>query len=296
MILHIPHSSRLIPSDLRSAFVLDEPALKAELLLMTDAHTDDLFGSLAMEGDAIVTFPVSRLVIDPERFQDDSVEVMARIGMGVVYERTLNGAPLRDAPSCDERDALIQRFYEPHHERLSLATKTELNLHGRALIIDCHSFPAAPLAYELDQDPNRPDICIGTDEYHTPQALIRAAKQAVADEGLTYRINRPFAGTLVPATYWQCEQRVSSIMIEINRNLYMNESTGKRLARYEHCKAAVGRIVERVREAEKATQRSSAESGRERLEKMSRKIPHPGGLRVTIFENPRVQRPKKTEE
>ncbi len=188
MILHIPHSSRHIPSDLRSAFVLDKPALEVELLLMTDSHTDDLFGSHAGEGDAIVTFPVSRLVVDPERFQDDSEEVMARIGMGVVYERTSSGAPLRDAPSCEERDALIQRFYEPHHERLSQATETGLSLHGRVLIIDCHSFPAAPLPYELDQNPNRPDICIGTDTHHTPQALVRAAQQAIANAGLTYRV------------------------------------------------------------------------------------------------------------
>jgi N-formylglutamate amidohydrolase len=229
--------------------MLDEPALEAELLILTDAHTDDLFGSHAKEGDAVVTFPVSRLVVDPERFQDDSVEVMARIGMGVVYERTSSGAPLRDAPSCEEREALIQRFYEPHHEQFSLATESELSLHGRALILDCHSFPAAPLPYELDQDPNRPDICIGTDEYHTPQALVSAAQQAVADEGLTCRINRPFAGTLVPATYWQCDKRVSSIMIEVNRNLYMDESTGERSAGYERCKDVVGRIVERVREA-----------------------------------------------
>jgi N-formylglutamate amidohydrolase len=104
------------------------------------------------------------------------------------------------------------------------------------------------LPYELDQDPGRPDICIGTDEYHTPQALVRAAQQAVADEGLTCRINRPFAGTLVPAPYWQCDQSVSSIMIEVNRNLYMDR-TGDRSAGYERCKTAVGRVVERVREA-----------------------------------------------
>jgi len=43
MILHIPHSSREIPDDTRDQFVLADDELAAELTLMTDAFTDELF-------------------------------------------------------------------------------------------------------------------------------------------------------------------------------------------------------------------------------------------------------------
>ena len=33
-------------------------------------------------------------------------------------------------------------------------------------------------------------------------------------------------------------------MIEVNRDLYMDETAGQRSAGYEHCEAAAGRIVE----------------------------------------------------
>lgn len=258
MIYHVPHSSLHIPSDFRSAILLDDQALEAELLKMTDAHTDDLFGSHAATGDSVVTFPVSRLVLDPERFLDDEQETMARCGMGVIYERTSSGDPLRNNPSLEERDTLIQKLYVPHNKQLNAAIENDLAQHNFALILDCHSFPSRPLPFEIDQDLNRPDICIGTDAFHTPAHLVEAAEQAVIDEGLTCQINRPFSGSLVPRRYYEQDRRVYSIMIEANRSLYMDESTGKRSAAYSLCRASVGKIVERIRRAivqESPTQR-----------------------------------------
>jgi len=42
---------------------------------------------------------------------------------------------------------------------------------NKVLIIDCHSFPKSPLPYELNQEKSRPEICIGTDNFHTSKKL-----------------------------------------------------------------------------------------------------------------------------
>ncbi len=216
---------------------------------MTDAYLDDLFGSLATDEDTVVVFPVSRLIVDPERFLDEMQEMMAWIGMGVIYTKTSGGDTLRDYPTLDERDALVRRFYLPHHNHLNAVTAAELERYGAALILDCHSFPSSALAHELDQDPERPDICIGTHLFHTPPALAEAAQRAVAAEGFTCSVNKPFDGCMVPSRYYEQNQRVSSIMIEIKRSLYMDEATGTQSDRYEDCRSAVGRIVEQLRRA-----------------------------------------------
>jgi N-formylglutamate amidohydrolase len=241
-VLHIPHSSRLILADDRARLAISDAELNAELLRMTDAYTAELFPPTIHEAERIV-FPVSRIVCDVERFPDDAAEPMAARGMGAIYTRTSAGNPLREMLSPNERERIITRWYRPHHELLTSAVDRVLSHHGRCLIVDCHSFSAQPLPHEPDQDPERPEICIGTDSFHTPGGLASAVAGAAADLGLTVLVDRPFAGALVPAKHYQSEHRVSSIMIEVNRHLYMDERTGERLASFGDAREAVGNLL-----------------------------------------------------
>ena len=50
---------------------------------------------LAMIAAAVVRAPVSRLVVDVERFTDDAREFAAKVGMGATYVRTSRGETLR---------------------------------------------------------------------------------------------------------------------------------------------------------------------------------------------------------
>ncbi len=167
----IPHTSTYIPADIRPRLFLDDRALVREILTMTDSYVDELMERISELGGVAVTFQCSRLVIDPERFDDDTLEVMAPRGMGVIYIRTARGNPLRPAPSPDERRQLLTQYYKPYHEHLANEVEICLQRFDRCLILDCHSFPSHPLPCDLDQDPGRPDICIGTDPFHTPDQL-----------------------------------------------------------------------------------------------------------------------------
>lgn len=224
-ILHIPHSSILIPEDLRDTLLLSDAELSSEILRITDWYTDELF-SLPPEDAMTVRFPVSRLIVDPERFLDDSLEPMAKKGLGAVYERSSIGTPLRNKPSSAERKELIERLYIPHHSALVSSTELSLSTSGFAFIVDCHSFPNTPLPFELDQNPDRPDICLGTDDFHTPPWLLEKAIESFQSSGLRVAVNRPFSGSITPQAYFRKDKRVVSLMIELNRSLYMNEMSG----------------------------------------------------------------------
>ena len=224
-VLHIPHSSGEIPRDLRSRFLVSDTVLHRELLQMTDWYTDELFALPASEAVA-VRFPFSRLVLDPERFLNDKLEVMASHGMGLIYTRLSDGRPLRSAPTPEERQVLIARFYDPHHEALTTAVRAALAEHDCCLVVDCHSFPSQPLPCDLNQDADRPDICIGTDAFHTPGWLLQVGAERFAAAGLTVAVDRPYSGALVPIEFFGRQCQVFAIMIEINRRLYMHEDSG----------------------------------------------------------------------
>ncbi len=228
VVLHLPHDSTVIPPEYRDQFMLSIEQLAAELVTMTDSHTAAIFSGITSDR-LTVRCPVSRLLVDVERFADDAQEIMVARGMGVVYTQTSAGQRLRRTLRPGERDSLLERFYEPHHRRLTQAVSAALQESGTVLLLDAHSFPSRPLTYELVQDRARPDICIGTDNFHTPTAVADTFMAAFADAGFSVALNRPFAGAIVPMEFYRTNPAVHSVMVEVNRALYMNEKTGERL-------------------------------------------------------------------
>jgi len=212
MILHIPHSSTVTLN-----YNINNK--RRELLRMTDHFTDELYSSNDVTE---VIFGLSRLVCDVERFSDDALESMSRVGMGVCYTTDTEGEELRVVTQKDKQD-IIESYYEPHHKRLSDEVDLELKETGKSLIIDCHSFPNKAYYFNSDFNENRPDICIGTDSFHTPLILTQTIKKFFLQKGYDVRVDSPYCGTMVPMKHYKKDSRVSSIMLEVNRRLYMDE-------------------------------------------------------------------------
>lgn len=236
VLIHVPHSSTFIPQKYRPSFLAD---IETELRLMTDWYTDELF---ACRHESLV-FPVSRLVCDVERFRDDAEEIMASRGMGAVYERCHDLSPLRRM-QLGEREAILSEWYDPHHKSFEEAVKARLIAFGRCLVIDAHSFYPEPLPYELDREKERPDFCVGTDEYHTPAGMGEKLAERLRGMGFTVKLNSPFSGSIVPLKHYGRDKRVASIMLEINRGLYLNGT--EKTAGFARVKSAVGGFIEQA--------------------------------------------------
>ena len=255
VVLHVPHASRAIPGDVRTAILLDDAALDAELAAMTDRHTD----RLALSGALLAEVPTalfvnrwSRLVVDPERFADDALEQMASIGMGAVYRSTSQLAPLRE-PDTDAQRRLVGRFFDPYADAFADLVDQMLDAVGHAIIIDVHSYPSRPLPYEREPNAARPEICLGTDLVHTTPELLDAATKAFA--GFDVGHNTPFAGTYVALRHYQRDPRVWSIMVEARRDTYLDEDTG---THHDGIDRLVGALAGLVRSSHELCHRGGA--------------------------------------
>jgi len=135
----------------------------------------------------------------------------------------------------------LMAFYEHYSLAVEDLVARTLDVHGRALIIDIHSYPPQPLPYELHSDERRPELCLGFEQPHEPKSFVDALH--ACHSSLEVADNQPFHGSYVPLRFFGLESRVSSIMLEIRRDIYLQPTTLKpRLG-------AINRLVEKTCQA-----------------------------------------------
>ncbi len=213
-VFNIPHSSTFIPD--RTGYV-NKDLITQELSKLTDFATYDIFNVYEIEK---IVAGFSRVFCDVERFADDNKEKMSKVGRGFFYTHTDDNKLLRENTN-NIREKIFEEYYLPYHKKLTDKIVRILNTYNVAHIVDCHSFNDEPLESDTDKSLPRPDICLGTDDYHTPQYLIDFFKNGFENVGFNVAINTPYKGTIVPERFYKKDKKVKSIMIEINKKLYM---------------------------------------------------------------------------
>lgn len=233
-IVHIPHAATLIPAAERTSILLSDTALSRELRASTDQGTTAVAQRLGSTAATVATATLSRLVFDPERFAiDDPTEATGR---GLVYTRTADGRPLRHDPD-DTSMSWHRGQHRLYTRSMEHVVREAIERHGRALIIDLHSYPESPQAHE-DPTRGRPEVCIGTDPHHTPPTLVDLAR-SVFSPTFTVGIDTPYSGAYVPGSLHLSDAPVQSIMIEVRRDVLRSAAGRDRIA------AAIGWMIDR---------------------------------------------------
>jgi len=198
IILSIPHTS---VAGLDHVKWDDKVNLIREVKKWTDWYTDLIFVPDNKPEVKSITADYSRFVVDVERLEDDPLDDM---GQGIVYTQ-FNG----NKRTLDEKERLcMMAYYHTYIKQL----KALLNEHS--LLIDCHSFPSAL---------SDVDICIGVnDDWSRPtDFVIDLVAEVFKQAGYCVRINHPYSNTIAP----QMDFTYDSIMIELNKRIYLNEQT-----------------------------------------------------------------------
>jgi N-formylglutamate amidohydrolase len=254
-VLASPHSGSNYPPDFIAGAQLKFPAIRRS----EDCYVDELFGAAPGKGLPLVRALFPRVFIDPNRepfeldpdmFEDalpshvNTGSARVAAGFGTIARIVANGEPIysRRLTFAEARHR-IDNYYRPYHEALrQTITETKVKF-GHCLLIDCHSMPSVGGPTESDAGNSRVDIVLG-DCHGTSCAPPVTARIEAAFRDLGYRVarNAPYSGGFTTQHYGKTEARLHALQIEINRALYVTESSMERAPGF----ARVARDMEKV--------------------------------------------------
>ncbi|TFC69348.1 hypothetical protein E3T34_09160 [Cryobacterium sp. TMT1-62] len=151
---------------------------------------------------------------------------------------------IRRVSAADEK--LLMDYFTTYSARFTERVDATLAVHGRAVIFDVHSYPEAELSDELHGGGYRAPLCVGSEPFHASVDLLATVGGCFPD--LDAHANAPFAGSYVPLKHYRSDARVSSVMLEIRRDVYLDEATVTRKPEgFAPLQVSLKRLVDQVR-------------------------------------------------
>ena len=216
ILFHVPHASLKIPNIYWSICIKDKEYINNSNINLSDYLTDKLIPSRCHK----LIFKYSRLFCDVEKLKNDSKEIMSKKGMGVIYTNDCNN--VITIPNKKYKRKIIKSYYDKHHNKLNKMVTEIIKKHNKCIIVDFHSY-SDEMVEKLFNCKNNPDICIGIDNIYTDKKLSNFTINHFKKYGYSVEINQPYSGTIIPNKYFnKKEEALSSIMIEINKRIYLN--------------------------------------------------------------------------
>lgn len=256
-----PHSGTTYPDDFNYACDFDT------LKTAEDTYVDDLFEHAPDHGITFLKalFPRSYVDvnrkcddIDPELLSKDAPQIdlemnpspRSHAGIGLIRRLVKPGVPVYDRQlGPEEITRRIEDYYHPYHTALETLLKDAHYNYGQVWHINCHSMPASSAypkrAIGLVGNRAKPvDFVLGDrDGTSCDLSFTRALKDCIKSMGYTVSVNDPFKGVECIDKYSSPAAGYHSLQIEINKSLYLNEKTGKKLKNYNDFKNDIEKLT-----------------------------------------------------
>ncbi len=250
-----PHSGRCYPTD----FVHACPA--SLLRQAEDAHVEDLFAQAPAYGATLLYALFPRSVIDVNRAIDDiDPEILdgpwpgplhptekSSFGMGLVRTLVRPGVPIYDGQlSVADLGHRIETYYRPYHNQLRSVLDDLAASFGWVWHLNCHSMPATR-GGPAGRGAELADIVLGDRSGTTCEpGFVTHVRRVLEGLGYSVAINSPYRGVELIRRYSNPARGRYSLQIEINRRLYLDETTLERHSGFEQLRHNLTHLIERI--------------------------------------------------
>lgn len=237
VVLVSPHSGRDLPEGFSEIVRLSE----RELRRSEDCYVDGLFGGGPDAGAPMVVANFARAFLDvnreafeldPSMFEDalpgyvNSRSPRVQAGLGTIARVVSQGKEIYARKlRLDEALQRIRDYYIPFHETVQANIAETQKAFGTCILVDCHSMPSSGLG-QATEGKRLADFVLG-DCYGSACAPIVTEQAETWLQQRGYRVarNMPYAGGFTTRHYGRPANAVHALQIEINRGLYMDESS-----------------------------------------------------------------------
>jgi len=253
LVFDSPHSGESYPAD------FDHAPPRAEVRRAEDTHVARLYACVPRHGATLVEALFPRAYIDPNRGLADidlglvdgvwpgpvAVSRKTTQGIGLVWRVARDGAPMyaRKLAVGEVRER-IDDYYLPYHAALAADLDAAHRAFGAVWHVNCHSMPAVGDANADDPGRARADFVLGDRDGTTcAPAFTRAVANILSGMGYDVAINDPYKGVEIVRRHGRPAEHRHSLQIEVNRRLYMDESTLTPNAGYSTLERNLDRLV-----------------------------------------------------
>lgn len=232
VLFNSPHSGGGCPPEFLAQTWLGLHDLRRSADLHVDRLIEDVggFGLPVMRMQLLRSFiDVNRepLELDPAMFRGampasaNITSARVAAGYGIIPRLVSDQLAIYQRPwPIEEALARIDRWYRPYHHALETVVSQLQAAFGSAVIIDCHSMPSASLPR------NGADVVLGNRHGKScGAALTDLARSCFEELGFTVACNLPYAGGYITEHYGVPAQGRQVLQVEVNRALYMDETT-----------------------------------------------------------------------
>jgi formiminoglutamase len=219
IVLGMPHIGTFLPNDIGKN--LNDNGLK---LADTDWHIERLFEGL-FENATCVQATFHRYVIDANRDPIGQSLYPGQNTTSLVPLSDFDGVDIwKTAPTADKIEQRLGAFHAPYHAALRSELERVRDLHGFAILFDCHSIRShIPFLF----DGVLPDLNIGTNNGTTcapsiERVIFDTAKNA---DGFSAVLNGRFKGGWTTRHYGKPATGIHAIQLEIAQSTYLSAET-----------------------------------------------------------------------
>ena len=233
-----PHSGHYYPRDFIEKSKLDSQQLR----LSEDMHIDALLENVPKAGASLLTATYPRAYIDlnrepyeldasmfsdplPDFVNKDSTRVLG--GLGTIAKIVTERLEIYDRPlEFSEAEQRIEKIYFPFHSCIKQQLEMARDYWGAAYLLDVHSMPSNAVRKFKGGKSGSIDFVLGNRHGRSCDAdCYDLVYNFLTDAGYYVEKNKPYAGGYITEHYGKPSEGFHTLQLEVNRKLYMNETS-----------------------------------------------------------------------